>query len=110
MAKGEIAHFEQFHFLPQSFLKVFFFFECVKMSIYGGKGQNDVCSFYQYIKMSKFSNGFIQFSLIPLQFYQSVNMYSLKLDQSKIKTMIYGGRLNPRVRSKWKQTFLVVKK
>ena len=37
MEKGEIAHFEQFHLFPLCFLKAFFL-QCVKMSIYGGKG------------------------------------------------------------------------
>ena len=35
--KGEIAHFVQFHLFPQCFSKSFFL-QCVKMSIYGGKG------------------------------------------------------------------------
>ena len=35
--KGEIAHFEQFHLFLQCFLEAFFL-QCVKMSIYGGKG------------------------------------------------------------------------
>ena len=35
--KGEIAHFEQFHLFPQCFPEPFFL-QCVKMSIYGGKG------------------------------------------------------------------------
>ena len=39
--KGEIAQNEQFHFFPQCFPKPFFF-HCVKMSIYGGKGLNQV--------------------------------------------------------------------
>ena len=33
MEKGEIAHFGQFQHFPQCFL------QCVKMSLYGGKGQ-----------------------------------------------------------------------
>ena len=37
MGKGEIAHFEQFHLFPQCFPKAFFF-QCVRMSIYAGKG------------------------------------------------------------------------
>ena len=36
--KGEIAQFEQFHLFAQCFPKAFFFLQCVKMSIYGGKG------------------------------------------------------------------------
>ena len=34
---GEIAHSEQFHLFPQCFLKAVFL-QCVKMSIYGGRG------------------------------------------------------------------------
>ena len=35
--KGEIAHFEQFHPFPKCFPTAFFL-QCVKLSIYGGKG------------------------------------------------------------------------
>ena len=35
MVKGEIAYLEQFHLFPQCFPKDFFF-QCVKMSMYGG--------------------------------------------------------------------------
>ena len=38
VVKGEMAHFEQFHLFPQCLSKAFFFLQCVKMSIYGGKG------------------------------------------------------------------------
>ena len=40
--KDEIAHFEQFHLFPQCFPSFifFFFFLCIKMSKYGGKGQH----------------------------------------------------------------------
>ena len=36
--KVELTQFEQFHLFPQCFPKAFFLL-CVKMSIYGGKGQ-----------------------------------------------------------------------
>ena len=35
--KGDIAHVERFHLYPECLPKVFFF-QCVKMSIYGGEG------------------------------------------------------------------------
>ena len=53
--KGEIAHFEQFHLFPQCFPKDFFF-HCVRMSIYGGKGEN-IVAFLQL------SDGFTTYSV-----------------------------------------------
>ena len=36
--KGEIAHFEQFHLFRSVFIN--FFLNCVKMGIYGEKGES----------------------------------------------------------------------